>query len=235
MTATPQDTAKKAAADAAAALARDGMVLGLGSGSTVKFLLDALGRRVRDDGLRVRGVPTSHRTAAEAVRLGIPLLDLTAEVRIDLALDGADEVELRSLALIKGLGGALLREKIVAGVAERFVIIADASKKVTQLGAHAPVPVEVVSYGHEVTARRLAELGGRPAMRRDAQGAAFVSDGGNIIYDCGGFAPIDDAEGLAEELDGTVGVVEHGLFVGMASEAYIADAAGAVEILRGER
>lgn len=235
MTEKPQDAAKRAAAEAAAALVRDGMVLGLGSGTTVMFLLDALARRIRDDGIRLSGVPTSHRTAAEAVRLGIPLLDLTAEVQIELAIDGADEVELGTLALIKGLGGALLREKIVASVAQRFVIIADASKKVKQLGAFAPVPVEVVSYGHEVTARRLAELGGKPVLRRDAQGAAFISDGGNIIYDCGGFAPIGDAEGLAEELDAAVGVVEHGLFVGMASEAYIADAAGAVEILARER
>ncbi len=235
MTGKLQDAAKKAAAEAAAALVEDGMVLGLGSGTTVMFLLAALTRRMRDERLRLRGVPTSYRTAAEAVRLGIPLLDLTAEVRVDLAIDGADEVELGTLALIKGLGGALLREKIVAGVAQRFVIIADAGKKVKQLGAIAAVPVEVVSYGHEVTARRLAELGGKPALRRDAQGAVFVSDGGNIIYDCGGFAPIDDAEGLAEELDATVGVVEHGLFVGMASEAYIADNAGAVEVLRRER
>lgn len=231
----PQDAAKKACADTSAALVRDGMVLGLGSGSTVMFLLDALARRIRDEGIRVSGVPTSHKTAAEAVRLGIPLLDLTANVHIDLAIDGADEVELGTLALIKGLGGALLREKIVASVARRFVIIADTSKKVKQLGQIAPLPVEVVSYGHEVTARRLAERGGNPVLRRDVQGTPFISDGGNIIYDCGGFAPIDDAEGLADELDATVGVVEHGLFVGMASEAYIADPVGAVEFLRRER
>src|SRR6185437_10346218 len=140
-----QDVAKQAAAEAASMLVQDGMVLGLGTGSTVAFLLAALGRRVQAEGLRVTGVPTSHRTAAEAVRLGIPLVDLTADVRIDLAIDGADEIELGSLSLIKGLGGALLREKIVASAARRLVIIADSSKKVETLGQIAPVPVEVVS------------------------------------------------------------------------------------------
>ncbi len=216
-------------------LVQDGMVLGLGTGSTVAFLLAALGRRVQAEGLRILGVPTSHRTAAEAVRLGIPLVDLSAETRIDLAIDGADEIEHGSLALIKGLGGALLREKIVAGVAARFVVIADDSKAVDQLGRIAPVPVEVVSFGHEVTARRLAELGGQPALRHDASGAPFVTDGGNILYDCAGFAPISDAEGLAEQLDATIGVIEHGLFIGMAAEAYIADPAGAVRIVWRER
>lgn len=235
MSLTPQDAAKQTAAEAAAQLVQDGMVLGLGTGSTVAFLLIALGRRVRDEGLRISGVPTSHRTAAEAVRLGIPLLDLTAGTRIDLAIDGADEVELRTLSLIKGLGGALLREKIVASIAARFVIIADGGKTVERLGKIAPLPVEVVSYGHEVTARRLADLGGRPVLRRDANGAPFVTDGGNILYDCGGFAPIDDAEGLAEQLDAAVGVIEHGLFIGMATEAYIADSGGDVRLLRRER
>ncbi len=229
-----QDVAKQAAAEAAAALVRDGMVLGLGTGSTVAFLLAALGRRVREDRLRISGVPTSHRTAAEAVRLGIPLRDLSGETRIDLAIDGTDEIERGTLALIKGLGGALLREKIVAGVAARFVVIADNSKKVEQLGRIAPLPVEVVSFGHEVTARRLAALGGEPVLRRDVNGAPFVSDGGNILYDCAGFAPITDASGLAAELDETVGVIEHGLFVGMATEAYVADTRGAVQILRPE-
>jgi ribose 5-phosphate isomerase A len=235
MALTPQDSAKQAAAEAAAGLVRDGMVLGLGSGTTAMFLLEALARRMRGEGLRVVGVPTSHRTAAEAVRLGIPLSDLAAGTHIDLAIDGADEVELGTLSLIKGLGGALLREKIVASAAKRFVIIADGRKRVQQLGQIAPVPVEVVSYGHEVTARRLFELGGKPALRRDATGAPFITDGGNILYDCAGFAPIDDAEGLAEELDAMVGVIEHGLFIGMATEAYIGDASGAVQILRPDR
>jgi ribose 5-phosphate isomerase A len=231
----PQDAAKQAAAEAAALLVHDGMVLGLGTGTTAMFLLGALARRMQAEKLTVTGIPTSHKTAAEAVRLGIPLTDLTADTRIDLAIDGADEIELGTLSLIKGLGGALLREKIVASAAALFVIIADDSKRVDRLGKIAPVPVEVVSYGHEVTARRLAELGGKPVLRRDANGAPYVSDGGNILYDCTGFVPVGDAEGLTEALDGTIGVIEHGLFVGMASEAYVADAAGAVQILRRER
>jgi ribose 5-phosphate isomerase A len=231
----PRQSAKRAAAEAAAVLVEDGMVLGLGSGSTAMLLLDALARRIRGEGLRVTGVPTSHRTAAEAVRLGIPLVDLTGDIGVDLAIDGTDEIELGSLALIKGLGGALLREKIVACAAHRLVIIADDTKKVEQLGRIAPVPVEVVSFGHEVTARRLADLGGKPVLRRDATGAPFVSDGGNILYDCGGFTPIRDPAGLQARLAATVGVIESGLFVGLATTAYIADALGAVQILRPAR
>jgi len=230
-----QDSAKRAAAEAAAVLVRDGMVLGLGTGTTAALWLEALARRVRAEGLRVVGVPTSHRTAADAVRLGIPLIDLTAEVRIDLAIDGADEIELGSLTLIKGLGGALLREKIVASAARRLVIIADGSKEVERLGQIAPVPVEVVSYGHEVTARRLGELGGKPVLRRDAAGAAFITDGGNILYDCAGFAPIRDPAALQARLDATVGVIESGLFVGLAAEALVGDSDGAVRILRPDR
>jgi ribose 5-phosphate isomerase A len=233
--ADPRQSAKRAAAVAAAALVEDGMMLGLGSGTTAMLLLDAVARRIRAEGLRVTGVPTSHRTAAEAVRLGIPLVDLTGEVRIDLAIDGADEIEVGSLALIKGLGGALLREKIVACAARRLVIIADDTKKVEMLGRTAPVPVEVVSFGHEVTARRLAELGGKPTLRRDANGASFISDGGNILYDCAGFAPIRDPAGLQARLAATVGVIESGLFVGLAAEAYVADASGTVQISRPDR
>ncbi|HEX4114015.1 MAG TPA: ribose-5-phosphate isomerase RpiA [Stellaceae bacterium] len=235
MVADPRDSAKRAAAMAASALIEDGMTLGLGSGTTAMLLLVALARRIRGEGLRVTGVPTSHRTAAEAVRLGIPLVDLTADVRIDLAIDGADEIALGSLALIKGLGGALLREKIVACAARRLVIIADDSKKVEMLGGIAPVPVEVVSFGHEVTARRLGEMGGKPQLRRDQDGAPFISDGGNILYDCAGFAPIRDPAGLQAWLAATVGVIESGLFVGLAAEAYVADASGGVQILRPER
>lgn len=228
----PEDIAKRAAAEAAASLVRGGMVVGLGSGTTALFLVEALAARMRDERLHITGVPTSHVTAAAAVRAGIPLADLTEQVSIDMAIDGADEIEIGTLALIKGLGGALLREKIVATAAKRFIVIADVSKPVQRLGMRAPLPVEVVSYGHEVTARRLSALGGKPVLRRDANGAPFVSDGGNILYDCAGFAPIDDAEGLAEELDAMVGIIEHGLFIGMATEAYVADTAGAVQVLR---
>jgi ribose 5-phosphate isomerase A len=231
---TPQDAAKRAAATAAATLVQSGMVVGLGTGTTAAFLLEALAARIQEGRLRITGVPTSNRTAAEAVRLGIPLTDLTADIRVDLAIDGADEVEAGSLNLIKGAGGALLREKIVACAAQRFVVIADRSKCVQRLGDLAPLPVEVVSYGHEVTARRLADLGGTPMLRRDSTGAPFVTDSGNLLYDCRGFAPIDDAIGLAERLATTVGVVESGLFIALAAEVYVGDESGAVQILRSD-
>lgn len=235
MSLAPQEVAKQAAATAAASLVQTGMVVGLGTGTTAAFLLEALAARIQEGRLRITGVPTSQRTAAEAVRLGIPLTDLTADIRVDLAIDGADEVEAGKLNLIKGLGGALLREKIVACAAQRFVVIADRSKCVERLGDHAPLPVEVVSYGHEVTARRLADLGGTPVLRRNSTGAPFVTDGGNLLYDCRGFAPIDDPLGLDTRLGTTVGVVETGLFTAIATEAYIGDVSGAVQILRPDR
>jgi ribose 5-phosphate isomerase A len=232
---TPQDAAKRAAATAAATLVQNEMVVGLGTGTTAAFLLAALAARIHDGRLRITGVPTSHRTAAEAVRLGIPLTDLTADIRVDLAIDGADEVEAGTLNLIKGAGGALLREKLVACAAQRFVVIADRSKCVPRLGDMAPLPVEVVSFGHEVTARRLADLGGTPILRRDSSGAPFVTDSGNLLYDCRGFAPIDDPIGLATQLATTVGVVESGLFIALAAEAYVGDVSGTVQILRRDR
>jgi len=232
MAITPQDTAKRAAATAAATLVHSGMVVGLGTGTTAAFLLEALAVPIRDGRLRITGVPTSDRTAAEAARLGIPVTDLKADTRLDLAIDGADEVEAGTLNLIKGLGGALLREKIVACAAQRFVVIADRSKCVQRLGDLAPLPVEVVRFGHEVTARRLADLGGTPVLRRDAAGAPYVTDSGNLLYDCRGFAPIDDPIGLAERLATTVGVVESGLFIALAAEVYVGDVSGAVQILR---
>jgi ribose 5-phosphate isomerase A len=235
MALTPQDAAKRAAATAAATLVQSGMVVGLGTGTTAAFLLEALAARIQDGRLRITGVPTSHRTAAEAVRLGIPLTDLTADIRVDLAIDGADEVETGTLNLIKGAGGALLREKLVASAAQRFVVIADRSKCVPRLGSFAPLPVEVVSFGHEVTARRLADLGGTPILRRDGTGAPFVTDSGNVLYDCRGFAPIEDPIALGTRLATTVGVVDSGLFIALAAEAYIADEAGAVQILRPDR
>jgi ribose 5-phosphate isomerase A len=149
----------------------------------------------------------------------------------DLAIDGADEIERGSLALIKGLGGALLREKIVAAAARRFVVIADDRKPVDRLGAHAPLPVEVVRFGHPVTARRLEGLGGAPVLRRGADGAPFVTDGGNVVYDCAGFAPIADPAALEARLAAAAGVVGSWLFVGLASAAYVGDAEGGVRIL----
>ena len=161
---TDRDTQKRAAAEAAAAMVQDGMVIGLGTGSTAYFAIEALIRRVRE-GLRIAAIPTSERSAAQARDGGIPLTSFAEHPRLDLTIDGADEIQLGSLNLIKGLGGALLREKIVAAAAERLIIVADRRKLVERLGGTAAVPVEVVPFGWETTAGRLRGLGTEPALR----------------------------------------------------------------------
>jgi ribose 5-phosphate isomerase A len=221
--------AKRAVGFAAAALVQHGMLVGLGSGSTVHFLVARLGERVRDEGLRFTGVPTSEATAAQATALGIPLAE--ADAPIDLAIDGADEVEVSTLRLIKGLGGALLREKIVAELARRFVVVADDTKLVHCLGEHAKLPVEVTRFGVRATARRIAALGGAPVLRTARDGTPFVTDGGNAVLDCGGFAPIRDPFTLQRDLHSIAGVVETGLFLNLAQSALIAGADGSVREL----
>jgi len=215
---------KTAAAESAAAQVTDGMIVGLGSGSTAALAVSALGRRVRE-GLRVVGIPTSESTAAQARALGIPLTSLADESQIDMTIDGADEVEEGTLNLIKGLGGALLREKIVASASKRVVIVIHDSKLVSRLAVHQPVPVEVVPFGWLATARRLSDLGARPLLRRDADGKPFISDGGHYILDCA-FEPIVSPESLASGLDHVVGLVEHGLFIGLTAEVRVAGAGG---------
>lgn len=228
------EAGKQAAAEAAARLVEDGMMLGIGTGSTVSFLVEALGRRVREEGLHISGVATSLKTEAQALSLGITLIELGAAAPLDLAIDGADEVEQGRLRLIKGLGGALLREKIVAQAARRFVVIVDEGKVVTVLGEHAPVPVEVVYFAHETTARRLAALGGGPVLRVDAVDKPFVTDNGNLIYDCHGFSPIADPVSLERSIRSIAGVVETGLFLGGVEQALIGCANGSVTVMRPE-
>jgi len=214
--------AKSEAAEAAADLLHDGMLVGLGSGTTAAVAVQEIGRRR----LKITGIPTSEKTAELARSLGIPLRELSGDTRIELTIDGADEVEEGTLDLIKGRGGALLREKIVAAATDRLVIVADESKVVPRLSAvERPIPVEVVPFGWETTARRLEALGARPQLR-----TGFVTDGGHYILDCL-FPAMDDARRMARELDGVVGVVEHGLFIGMASEAIIGSESG-VRVLR---
>jgi ribose 5-phosphate isomerase A len=220
---------KMAAAESAVTLVADGMIVGLGSGSTAKFAVSALGRRVQE-GLRIVGIPTSERTAAQARALGIPLTSLAEQPQIDLTIDGADEVEAGKLNLIKGGGGALLREKIVANASKRLAIVIHDSKLVGHLGSGFPMPAEVVSFGWQATARQLANLGAKPALRRNTDGEPFRSDGGNYILDCT-FEGIASVEALAEKLDHVVGLVEHGFFIGMASEVHMAGAGG-VQILK---
>jgi ribose 5-phosphate isomerase A len=208
----------------------DGMLLGLGSGTTAEIFVEELGQRVAN-GLRIVGVPTSLEVAHLASQHHIPLADLDDGATIDLTVDGADEIEPRTLNLVKGHGGALVREKLVAAASRKEVIIADASKLVERLAEHGPVPVAVVQFGWQHTARALEHLGARPHRRLAADGQPFVSDDGLYILDCD-FAPIDMPAELATALKSVVGVVEHGLFLGMADKVIIAAADGVQELQR---
>ena len=221
---------KKAAGEAAAKLVENGMVVGLGTGSTASFFVTALAERIARDRLRVRGIPTSEKTAEQARRLRIPLTDFAACAQIDLTVDGADEIETGSLHLIKGHGGALLREKIVAAASKRMVIIADETKISARLGSLVAVPVEVVQFGWEATQRRLAELGGNPVLRKSENGQPYLTDGGHYIVDCA-FGPMENPKEIAHHLDHVVGSVEHGMFLKYASEAYVGGRGG-VAILK---
>jgi ribose 5-phosphate isomerase A len=215
-----QEQFKQAAAGSAVALVEDSMILGLGTGSTAKLAVEALGRRVRS-GLRVVGVPTSEFTGQQARSLGIPVSTLDEHPAIDLTIDGADEVELGSLNLIKGRGGALLREKIVASASNRLIIIVDESKLVARLGSHFALPVELIPFGWHVAARKLEALGAKVALRSGSDGKPYVTDGGHYIVDCA-FGPIGSPAKLESELNNMVGVVEHGLFLGMATQVIVA-------------
>jgi len=219
-----RDALKRAAAEAAVKLVEDGMVVGLGSGSTAAFAVEALARRFRQ-GLRFVGIPTSERTAAQATSLGIPLTTFAEHRLIDLTIDGADEVERGTLNLIKGLGGALLREKVVAAASRRLAIIVDGAKLVDRLGTQAPVPVEVITFGLEATRATLEALGATARLRLAETGEPFVSDGGNRIIDCG-FGAIADPARLEERIGRIVGVVESGLFISRADPVFVADATG---------
>lgn len=224
---------RQAAEHALDSYARSGMAMGLGSGSTSTVMLHALAERLHDGRLHeIVGVPTSERTEELARRLGIPLVTLERRPELDLAIDGADEVA-PGLHLIKGLGGALLREKIVAASARTFVVIADASKRVARLGERAPVPVEGVTFGRPLCERRLAALGARLDMRLTPSGSVFRTDEGNIILDCH-FDGIDEPEALAAAIAAIPGVVGHGLFVGMAAAAVLSGPGGVTVLEAGD-
>lgn len=212
------DTAKRNAAAAAVALVEDGMRLGIGTGSTAAFFVDLLGERVRD-GLSVVGVPTSERTAVQCGEVGVPLTNLDDTPELDLAIDGADEFD-AGLNLIKGGGGALLREKIVASAAARFVVIADAGKQVATLGAF-PLPVEIIAMARGPLSARIAALGAAVRLRPGDGDEPFVTDEGNLILDCDFGPSLDQPAALAEQLSAMAGVVEHGLFCGMAEQVII--------------
>jgi len=219
---------KEAAARASLKFVREGDIVGLGTGSTAAYAVRFLGERVQA-GLKILGIPTSIHTRDLAASLGIPLTTLDEFQQIDVTIDGADELD-ADLRLIKGGGGALLREKIVASATRKEVIIADSSKQVAVLGKF-PVPVEVIKFAEALVGKKIAALGAAVKVRNDSSGAPFVTDEGNHILDCS-FGRIPDPSGLARELEAMPGVVEHGLFIGMASLALIGRGDQVVE-LRG--
>lgn len=209
-------------------MVQEGMIVGLGTGSTAYWAIRRLGERVRE-GLQIRGIPTSNRTRALARVSGIPLLDWTAETgieAIDLTIDGADEIS-PALDLIKGGGGALLREKLVAAASRRLIVVAESTKRVGRLGAF-PLPVEVIPFGWEMTLRRIAALGSAPRLRM-VEGRPFVTDNGNYIADAP-FESIPDPSRLDQELKSLTGVVETGLFAGLVAMAILGHA-DRVEVL----
>src|ERR1700758_5523937 len=200
------DQEKEAAARASLRFVKDGQVVGLGTGSTAAYFIKLLGEQVQN-GLRVRGIPTSVRSRELALSLGIPLTTLDDVQEIDVTVDGADEVD-PQLRLIKGGGGAALREKIVASATKHLVIVADASKQVQRLGKF-PLPVEVIKFAQTLVAKRIAALGAEVKVRTNSNGTPYVTDENNHILDCS-FGEMRDSDGLARTLSGMPGVVEHG-------------------------
>lgn len=212
----------------------DGMVLGLGTGSTTAYAIDELGARLAAGRLRdIVGVPTSEATAQRARGLGIPLTTLVEQPVLDLVIDGADEVD-PHLDLIKGMGGALLREKIVAVAARRFITIVDESKLVARLGTRGPLPAEVTQFAWEAHARWLAGLGCRAELRREADGAPYVTDNHNYIIHCTFPDGIADAGVLDAQLHAQPGILEHGLFLGLATDVIVAGQDGVRSLKRPE-
>jgi len=225
------NTLKARAAERAVAMVESGMVLGLGSGSTALFALRYLSALIREGKLRdVVGVPTSVRVEQEATRLEIPLVSLDDRPVIDLTIDGADEVD-PDLNLIKGGGGALLREKIVAQASRREVIVIDESKLSPRLGTNWAVPVEIVPFGWSSTARYLESIGAVPKLRTNADGTPYRTDQDNLILDCA-FGPMANPSEIAAKIKARAGVVEHGLFLGLATEIIVASTNGIRRITR---
>jgi ribose 5-phosphate isomerase A len=212
---------KRQAAEHAAEFVESGMVVGLGGGSTAAFAVRRIAELLQEGLLRdILGLPCSTQVEAEARRLGIPLTTLGEHPVVDLTIDGADEVD-PELNLIKGGGGALLREKIVAQASRREIIVVDERKLSPALGTHWPVPVEVVPFGWPAQAAYLESLGARPVPRRNSDGALYRTDQGNLILDCH-FGPIADPLRLASLMNERAGIVEHGLFLGLATEVIVA-------------
>jgi ribose 5-phosphate isomerase A len=215
----PQDTWKQLAGNAAAKFVEDGMIVGLGSGSTATFFIYALAQRIQS-GLHIAGAVASSQASKDlAGNLGVPVSDLDTHPELDLYIDGADEID-PQLRLIKGGGGALLREKIVASASRRFIVIGDITKQVRQLGQHFPVPVEVVPFGATPVRKRLEALGASVQIRQ-LGGNTFITENGNIIMDCTFPNGISNPEDVNARMRSIIGVVETGLFLNMAKQAII--------------
>lgn len=230
-----RDARKRAAAERAVEWIGDGMTLGLGTGSTVRHLLEHIAaRRRQGEWQRVVGIPTSEDTARRARVLGIPLCTLEERPQVDLTLDGADEVD-PELRLIKGLGGALLREKVLAVASSTLVIMVDDSKEVSRLGTHAPLPIEVDPFGAAIQPAYLRSLGAEPQLRCRPDGSPFVTDGGNHIFDCRFPAGIADPEALESTLSRRPGILETGLFLGLTTAVVVAGEKDVVVRYSGER
>ncbi len=227
---TDLDRLKRDAARSAVGAVESGMVLGLGTGSTILHFLDALAERLHEGEIAdVTGVPTSVRTADRCAELGIPLTTLSQCPTLDLAVDGADEVD-PELRLIKGLGGALLREKMVAQAARRFIVIADDSKRVRRLGTRSPLPIEVVAFEWRSHLPFLEALGGRAVLRGGS--SPYHTDNGNLVLDCSFEGGIESPDSLDRALLDRAGIVEHGLFLGLATEARLAGEDGIITLAR---
>ena len=222
------DQEKQLAAAAAVQLVEENSIVGLGSGSTATYALDYLAERVRD-GLKIQGIPTSQKIKQLAEQMQIPLTTLEEHPQVDIDIDGADEID-PQLNLIKGGGGALLREKIIASASRRFVVAAQSTKQVAQLGKF-PLPVEVIPFAQTLIKARIEALGAKVTLRQYAYGSPFITDEGHHILDCT-FGAIRDPVGLAQTLCAMPGVVEHGLFIGMAEVALIGKAGQVLEIKR---
>jgi ribose 5-phosphate isomerase A len=224
---------KQQAAERAVDFVESGMVVGLGHGSTAIFALRRIARLLRDGQLRdILGVPCSKQVEQDAAQLGIPLTTLDEHPVVDLTIDGADEVD-PNLDLIKGGGGALLREKIVAQASRREIIVVDESKLTSALGTRWPVPVEVVLFGWRLQAAFLESLDAHPVLRQNKDETPFKTDQGNLILDCH-FDPISEPGQLASRLNGRAGIVEHGLFLNLATDVIVAGAGGIRHLRRGE-
>jgi len=220
--------AKQAAGRCAADLVEDGMTVGLGTGSTVFFTLQRLAERISAEGISLRGVPTSIDTETKARELGIPLATLDEVERIALTIDGADEID-GDYQMIKGGGGALLREKVVAKISDRVVTVVGRDKLVERLGTTFLLPVEVVPFALATVARAIKRLGAEPTVRLVQPGKPFVTDNGNQILDCKFDEGIADAHTLAAQLSNEPGIVEHGLFIDLATDVVIGDDSGKAE------